>query len=150
MRGFTLIETLIYLALFSMLFTGILLSSYGFFTSVEHVSSLVVGENEAAFVIYKINAILNASRSIAEPTTHGDVLRVTTTDSDVYIIRNVEGAITLQKNSASPVLLTAERVTFSNFSATNTPKNAGLPHHLEYTFSVDGTPISPIRTYVSF
>lgn len=152
MRGFTLLETLIYLTLFTILFIGIIGSSVGFFTGAEQVSALVVKENESAFVVRKINTLLNSANAIVSPTSGngGSILTFTTYAGDEYTITTTNGALTLKKNNNPASILTAERVSFSNFSTKHTPQTGGLPRFFEYSFNVNGEVFGPIRIYVTF
>ena len=141
-----------YLALFSILFTGVLLSSYTFLTGTQHITAKVVQENESAFVARKISALLLSANAIILPNsgTHTGVLTFSTYSGGVYTVTATRGMLTLTTNGARAVPLTAERVVFSNFSATHTAPVGTLPRFLEYSFTVNGEVFGPIGTYVTF
>jgi Tfp pilus assembly protein PilE len=150
--GFTLIETIIYVALFSILFTGILVSSYSFFIGAQQISAQVVKENESAFVARKIAALLQSANAITAPSSgnSGTSLTFSTYAGDTYSFTTSADAITLSKNGGTPAVLSADRVVFSSFSATHTAAFGGVPRKIEYSFMVDGNTFGPIRTYLTF
>ncbi len=152
MRGFTLIETIVYLALFSILFTGVLVSSYTFFRGAENVSARVVKENEIAFVVRKMATLLASASAVTSPSsgTSGSTLTFSTYSGDSYTFTIASDAATLQKNSTTPVVLTAERVKFTNFSVSHTAATGGFPRYIEYSFTVEGETFGPIRKYFTF
>ncbi|MBX4192459.1 prepilin-type N-terminal cleavage/methylation domain-containing protein [Candidatus Parcubacteria bacterium] len=63
-RGFTLIETIIYLALLSVVLVGVLTISYPLFVGAEHLADASLDQNEAAFILAKINAAVESSAEI--------------------------------------------------------------------------------------
>lgn len=68
-RGFTLIETIVYIALLNMLMTGVLLCVYGLIGSIESSHGKTMVQDEGVFVRQKIGWAL-ADMS-AQPTTGG-------------------------------------------------------------------------------
>lgn len=150
--GFTLLETIIYVALFTLLFTGVLASSYSFFTGAEYISAMVVQENESAFVVQKMTSLLTSANAISQPSSGntGSVVTFTTYEGAQYTFALDSGAITYGTNGGVAEPLTAERTTFSNFTAAHTPATSKLPRYLEYSFIVNGKQVGPLRTYFTF
>src|SRR3990167_6326959 len=67
-KGFTLLETLIYIALLGMLLTGVLLTAYPLFTGAERITKNVTAEGEAAFILRKISWALSSAASVSTPS----------------------------------------------------------------------------------
>lgn len=151
-EGFTLIETIIYVALFGMLFSGILVSSYSFITAAEHISAQVLVENETAFVVWKINTLLVSADTIINPVpnTSDTILSFTTYSKDTYKISMNEKVIMIKKNNTAEVPMTSERVTFDTFSVNYKTALDGIPSYVEYSFTIDGKETAPIRNYFTF
>jgi hypothetical protein len=80
--GFTIIETLIYIALFAMVIGGGLTATYQIIQSTEGDNNHVVLEEEANFLLRKINWALTGATS------------VTQTSSTLTISKNINGANT--------------------------------------------------------
>ena len=150
--GFTLLETIIYLALFVLLFTGVLASTYTFFSGAENISAVIVQENESAFVVQKMTSLLTSASAVSQPSmgNTGSVVTFTTYGGTQYSFALDGSAITYATNGGGAEPLTAERTTFSNFTATHIQATSKLPRYLEYSFMVNGETVGPIRTYFTF
>lgn len=70
-RGFTLIEAIIYLALFSILITGALEASFGIFESGGHSSASALLAEEGSFVISKVRIELADAIQVVAPAVGG-------------------------------------------------------------------------------
>ncbi len=151
-KGFTLIETIIYLALFSILFNGVLMSAYTFIISAEQISAQVTSENESAFIVRKINTLLASANTIIKPTpdTTGDTLIFSTYAGNEYTINANDGMVKLSKDANPEIPLTSERITFDTFSVIHRSAQDGTPRSVEYSFTVDGEVAGSIRNYFSF
>ncbi|MFM2381986.1 MAG: hypothetical protein RLZZ76_753 [Candidatus Parcubacteria bacterium] len=151
-QGFTLLETIIYLALFSILLTGVLISSYSFFRGAERMTLYVLQDNEAAFVIRKIGTQLNSASAITVPSSGAasSSIRFSTYDGSEHTFAAVDGSIAYATATGPFLPLNAERVKVSAFSATHTAPTSLSPRFLEYSFVIDGEVVGPIRTYFTF
>jgi len=63
-NGFTLVELLVYLALFSFLITGVLVGVYQIIDSTDKISGKIFVEQEGNFLLRKINWALTGASSI--------------------------------------------------------------------------------------
>ena len=152
MRGFTLLETIIYLALFSILFTGVLASAHSFFRGAELLSRRVVSENESAFVVRKLGTLLNSASALSIPSA-GNASRAvgfSTYDGGAYTFTVLDGMVMYATGTNPLIPLTAERVEVILFSATHTAPVGTSPRFLDYSFVVEGETIGPIRMYFTF
>lgn len=73
-RGFTLIEALVYLALYSLVMGGFLTALYAITESGERNRSIAILEEEGNFVLAKIEWQIARSRSVEEPASEGGTL----------------------------------------------------------------------------
>lgn len=156
-QGFTLIETIIYVALFSVLISGLFGSMWPFLRGAENTSAKVVAESESAFAIRKINTILASSTaSITTPAAgnSGNVLTVSEYNGDTFTIATSGNAFTVQKTSGGVggaiVPFTADLVSVTAFTAKHVAPAAGLPRFVEYSFTLGGVAYGPIRKYFTF
>jgi prepilin-type N-terminal cleavage/methylation domain-containing protein len=70
-QGFTLIEVIIYLALFTILMGGVVTMAYSIFESSERDQTKIMVQEEGDFLIAKINWALAGIESINEPYRGG-------------------------------------------------------------------------------
>ncbi|OHA27354.1 MAG: hypothetical protein A3C06_04185 [Candidatus Taylorbacteria bacterium RIFCSPHIGHO2_02_FULL_46_13] len=150
-KGFTLIETLIYIALFGIILTGVITSAYPLITGAEKLSQRVTEEGEAAFVFHKIGWALSSSTAITLPATNtlkiknvgGSYLWLHEGNAGIEIFETSNAGVT--PSARDWILLTAERAFFSAFTASVV---IGTPNAVSVAFSVNGEPYS--QTYNVF
>lgn len=152
MKGFTLIETSIYIALLGILFAGIVSSAYPLLRGAEHLTSKAVSDVETAFIIRKITTVLASANNIVKPAVGATdtTLTVTTYAGDTYTFTQNGTTISFKKNSDAPLSLIADRVTLADFSVTHRGSSGNLPRSIEYSFFSNGILIGPIRKYLIF
>lgn len=80
--GFTLIEALVYLALFGILMSGAIIAAYNLFESGARNSAKIIIQSEGDFLLSKVNWALSGISSINAPlvNTTGSQLLVTAVD----------------------------------------------------------------------
>ncbi len=166
--GFTLLETIIYVGLFSLIFTGILVSVFPLMTGAERLSRNVATESEAAFILAKIDHALSDSINsvngqVTSPAagTTGSTLTLTNAGIEVYRFETTTTSsycsvplicrvLTLSKASGDAIPLNAQRVQVKDFSVTHVGPTGGKPRYLDISFTVNGTPVGPVRYYLHF
>ncbi len=99
-RGFTLIETLIYIALFALLIGGGISSAFSLIASSDRIGTQAMLEEEGNFLLAKIGWALE------QPDTGVEV--------------NAEGEIVLVHGAMPPTVLSNTNVEVENFSVTPT------------------------------
>ncbi len=165
-RGFTLIETIIYVALFGIMFTGIFMSVYPLFTNAERLSRNIATQSESVFILAKINYALKdtitSSRGLVTLPAEGstaEALVLAYDGAETYAFTpdtsnafctppNVCSILTMSSNVHAPLPLHAERVNIENFSVTHHAPTGDSPRMLEVSFTANGTPIGPIHYYL--
>lgn len=126
MRAFTLIETIIYIALFGVFMSGVLLSVYGMMQSGDQFTNRNSATNEGTFVTAKLDWVLRSLGSVTTPSSgYGTSLSVTRSDGTQVDVRLTSGVIEMRINGGSYVPLTTNNVTvtslgFNTLSGTQT------------------------------
>ena len=105
-RGFTLIETIIYLALYALIMTGVLVSVYGIFGSASRNQTKAMVQEEGSYLTGKIDWALTGVQTISAPVANdsGDTLTVTKYDTSVgnpIIISVSAGNVTIKRGAAA-------------------------------------------------
>ena len=77
-NGFTLIETMVYLAIYSIIMTGTLLSVYAIFGSSARNQTKALAQEEGSFLVAKIDWALTGTQTISSPAMNasGDSMTV--------------------------------------------------------------------------
>lgn len=126
MRAFTLIETIIYIALFGVFMSGVLLSVYSMMQSGDQFTNRNSATNEGTFVTAKLDWVLRSLGSVTTPSSgYGTSLSVTRSDGTQVDVRLTSGVIEMRINGGSYVPLTTNNVTvtslgFNTLSGTQT------------------------------
>jgi type II secretory pathway pseudopilin PulG len=168
MKGFTLVETIIYIGLFGLMFTGIFTSVYPILTSTEALTKNIAIENEATFIARKLHyalaqGITSSTTFIATPTEgtasstlvissdEDELSRFTVDTSNVFCTPpRVCSVLMYSKNGNTPLPLNNERVDITNFTVAHHPPVDGSPRRIEVSFTANGIPVRPIRYYLHF
>lgn len=168
-RGFTLIETIIYVGLFAMLFTGIFVSIYPFFTGATRLTQNILTDGETAFVLaklqYGLTASMTSSASVITTPAEGataDKLIIKNGANEVLHIEIGTTCTTpsplvckmlmFSQNGAVLQPLNADHVQFDSFSVRHYAPNmsTGAPRYLEVSFTANRKTVGPIRYYLNF
>jgi len=133
--GFTLIETLIYIALFGFIMSIGIYSAYQLIDSSHDLAAKTSVEADADFLLRKIDWALNGYSSISVPTegawsnsqltvnTPNGVQAFTLASSSVYL------------NGST---LTGDRVSVTAFNVYHVAPTASLPRAIELSFTMNG------------
>ncbi|MDQ5922516.1 MAG: hypothetical protein QG644_224 [Patescibacteria group bacterium] len=103
--GFTLIETMIYIALFALIMTGTIVSIYGILGSSARNQLKAMVQEEGSFLVGKVDWSLNGASSI-EVRDNGFSLTITKYDGSVIklSISPTDGNMTLTEDGIENVL----------------------------------------------
>lgn len=167
-QGFTLIETIIYIGLFSLIFTGIFVSIHPLFTGAARMTKNIAIEGESAFILAKIDYALSdtvtSSQGIvttpaAGATANSLVLEFGGNEQFEFTLDNsntfcsaplVCKMLTLSEDGAAAQPLNAGRVQIENFSVTHVAPSGPVPRYLDVSFTANGESIGPVRYYLHF
>jgi type II secretory pathway pseudopilin PulG len=166
-HGFTLIETIIYIGLFGIMFTGIFVSIYPIFTSTDRLTKNITSEGEAAFILSKINYAL--SDTVTSSTGRITIPPEGSTTNKLILINDTEKYHFSQGTSgtfcAAPLIckqlllskdgdiatpLNASRISIENFKVKHVAGAGGAARYIEVSFTANGRAIGPVRYYVHF
>ncbi len=120
-KGFTLIEVVVYLGLFSLLFVGVLSTALSVTETGERTQARVVLGQEANFLRAKVNREIDLAASISVPATNatGSVLSVVTPAGTVSFDA-LGSEARLQRGSGTWSTLNASNVQVSNLAFQHT------------------------------
>ena len=136
MRAFTLIETIIYIALFGFIMGSVLLSVYAMVQSGDQFANRNAASDEGMFVMAKLDWALRSLGSVTTPSSgYGTSLSVTRSDGTQVDVRLSSGVIEMRINSGSYLPLTTSnvKVTSLGFSTIS-----GSPTGVEASTTIQG------------
>jgi len=161
-RAFTLIEVTLYLALFAVLMSSLLVSAYPLMRMNERQSAYILRENEVLFITEKVRntlAILmtNPSVTITEPSedTTGPVLRIAEGGAELLSLEEDDSSalctpprlcsmLLWSERGSTPLPLNNARIDIDNFLVTHTGPTHETPRTLEISFTAGGVPVGPV------
>lgn len=131
--GFTLIETLVYIALFTIVIGGGMVGAYGIIEGTDRTSSKTILEQDANFILRKVDWALTGLDTI---NSSGASLSVNKKDfASNPIVFSLSGTnITIKKGSNTAIVLNNSRVKISNLAFT--PVTTGGKSGIQATFTV--------------
>ncbi len=142
-NGFTLIETIIYIALFSILIGGGVTTAYSLIESSDRNQTETLLTDESLFLFSKIRWIISQTDTIQNPpiNTSRQSLTVTPWNRDIgntVTIAFIGTNITLQKDTNSEIILNDSRVLVSHVQITHTlPIGTNTePEFIETTYTL--------------
>lgn len=145
--GFTLLEVILYIALFSILMSGAVVSAYQLMGGGAHTEHAVLVQEEGTFLIRKINwALTGASAAVSA----GNTLTVTRPDLGAQspVVITASGAdVVLTRGGGTQVPLNTAALPVSNLNFTVTPAAFGRPTEVDVSFQVDTRPFV-FKTYL--
>ncbi len=133
-RGFTFIETLVYLALFSIMIGGIVIAANSLFESSDRNQTKVMMQEEANYLLGKVNWALSGVASIDLPTANssGSTLNLTKYDGTHIVISRYAGNLIF--NGA---VLNNSNVTIGNLVFIHTYAGGASPDSAEAGFTIN-------------
>lgn len=123
-RGFTLIETLVYLALFALIIGGMVIAAYMLFETSDRYQTRAMMQEEANFVMAKIMRTLNDAREICSPAvgTPGASLTIASYGGSCgdFTVSLASGDVLLNGNILNSTNVEVDQLLFTHVSGTNT------------------------------
>lgn len=113
-RGFTLIEMLVYIGLFSIIIGGLISSIYYISQNTQSTSNKVLTQEEINFVKKKIDWALNEVESVS---ASGSSLNINKSAGNIIIRLNTDGDIEIEEDSEkNPITTKNVKVDNLNFT----------------------------------
>ncbi len=145
-RGFTLIEVIIYLALFGLLIGGAVIAAYNVFESSGRGSTHAILQQEGDFIAAKISWALSGARAIASPaittapcSALSSSLSVTKWDASVgtVTIAHSGSNVTISRGGAAAVPINSSEVEVSTLSIQHCWQGGAAPESVTSKFTVN-------------
>lgn len=136
MRGLTLIETILYIALWSFIMSSVMLTVYGIAQNGDLFAKRNVASDEGEFVTAKLNWALGDMASITTPSSgSGSSLSITRNDGTVVEVRLTGDVIEMRIAGGSYIPLTTANVSVSSLEFT---RISGTPAGIQASTTIDG------------
>ena len=139
--GFTLIETLVYLALYVIIIGGGLTCVYSLFESSARNETAATLEEEGDYLVGKIDSALSDATWVIAPSTSGTTLSVSYADASTLHVMKSGTRIELQRNSGAVSILNNSHVSITNLTFTHVlPTSDGVnPESVSAIFTLSAT-----------
>jgi prepilin-type N-terminal cleavage/methylation domain-containing protein len=148
-QGFTLMETMVYIALFALLMSGAVVGAYNLLEGSNRNVAATGIQEEGVFLNRKINwALTGASNATVSPS--GDTITITRTDlaaQSPLVISGVNGKMTIARGIGTPMQLNSDRYTVSDVVFSYTASVNGRPPSVSVSFLIEDKPFN-FRTYL--
>ncbi|MBI3572379.1 prepilin-type N-terminal cleavage/methylation domain-containing protein [Candidatus Kaiserbacteria bacterium] len=155
MRGFTLIETIVYIGLLAVLMSAAIVATFQLIDSGAHNETAVAIQEEGTFLERKIGWALTGATSVSALSNTLTITRLASSsfpDTDNPLTISVNGtSLILQRSVYTPVALNSAAFAVTSFTAT--VDTSQMPAKVDVSFSVQtiGTPTqSAAFTYRSY
>lgn len=138
MRGFTLIETLVYIFLLSLLLTGSVLVVFTLATNSDKLNTDTSVHDEGSFVLRKLDWVLGSLSSVSTPSSgslYTTSLSLTRSDGTTVDVRLSGSVIQMRENGGSYSDLTTGNVAVS---ALHFGYISGTPAGIEASTTING------------
>ena len=155
--GFTLIEAIVYLALFGIIMSGAVITAYQIVESSGRTETRAMVQEEGDFIVGKINWALSGIQSITAPATPipggactvSNTLSVTKWDASIgnILITLSAGDVTLGRGGNQPKPLNNSNVTVTNLGFTHCYTGGINPESIALAFTVSA--LSPNGVTIS-
>jgi prepilin-type N-terminal cleavage/methylation domain-containing protein len=136
-RGFTLLEVIIYIALFGLIIGGAFTAAYNLLEGAQRHYDSVSVQQEGTFINRKLNWELTNAQSVSLSGAHG----VHIEPGDV-VFGYSGSALTLSRGDGAAVPITSAAHSIADVAFSITAKSGNKPASLRLTYTVDGTPFS--------
>jgi hypothetical protein len=132
-QGFTLIETIIYIALFTLLMGAGFSTAFQLIQSGESLNAKTITNSELDFVLRKLDWAMNGASDISVSSNN---LIITKNGSDsVEIGLNIDSKIYIKENGGDSILLTTDNVKVEDL---NFQILSSAPKGLIASLTIDG------------
>lgn len=150
-KGTTLIEIIIYVALFSIIITGAFVTSFQLMNSDTRTNQGIVVQEEGNFVVNKLNWAMTGLSPTIIPTVNGTGCnQILTTNKINYpfnpiVFRMNESKIEMSESGGAYTPITTANVKVTCFKAIIIPTNGQSPLGISATTTIDGVDFSTTK-----
>lgn len=148
-RGFTLIEVIVYLALFSVIISGAMVGTYQIIEGSKLTQSHIYTQEEANFILQKIDWALSGVSAISVPAAgnSGSSLVITKADYafNPIMLDSNGGSLRIKTGTGAFFELNNQAVIVANLNFEHKPSVGTRPESLRVIFTVDGNNFETIK-----
>jgi len=144
-RGFTLVEMVLYVGLFGILMSGMVLAAYQLLQSGDRNQIAVSIQEEGTFLTRKINWALSNADNASVDSTNALVIHrpdLISVNQEYIVISGDDntGAMSLARGSGEAARLNSEAMPVKALSFTVDPAEGGRPAAVSTAFQILGKP----------
>jgi prepilin-type N-terminal cleavage/methylation domain-containing protein len=150
-KGFTLLETIIYIALFALLMAGVLPAVHDILASRTQIGEMSTVQNEQSFVLRKIDwalASIDPSQTYTPSVGSSATLSLTRYDGIQVMVRLHSGKVEFSENGGTSYLpITTDNVTVDSLSFAYVPSTGSGPAGISALITMDGLSASTTKYF---
>lgn len=140
-KGFTLIETIIYIGLLGILMGGVFMTVNQFLDSGHKNQTAILIQEEGTFLNRKINwALTGATVAIVMGNNMISITRSDLGANSQLIINGGNGNLAISRGVGSATILNADYFKITDVSFTVNPADSGMPASVISSFKVNDVP----------
>ena len=141
MKGFTLIETIIYTALISIIIAGALVAVYQVLESSSALYNKIITEQESNFLLRKFAWALSGVSAINLPAAGAtssvlSLNKINFSENPIVIDLNSNN-MRMKKGSAEPAILNTQNITVQNLVFEHLSSSGNAPEAIKINLTVD-------------
>jgi prepilin-type N-terminal cleavage/methylation domain-containing protein len=149
-HGFTLLETLIYIALFGVLMTGALVTVYELLLSFEHNGVAIAVQEEGTFIHRKLNWALSGSTGVTVPNTHTiSINRPDLGTESPLVFSFSDEKVYLTRGSGVETILSGLEFNITDVAITTVPPSGTISTKVRVLYNINSIPFM-YETYLHF
>lgn len=154
-KGFTLIETLLYVAIFAIFVGGMIVFAFAMLTAAQRADETIEVADNARFAMQKIQRAIQVATAVNSPAVGASAnslsLSTATASWNPFIIDVADGSLRFKAGSATAVLITNSFVTVSSVSFFNYSFSTGTKNTMRVQARVASRiPASTASTSIDF
>ena len=147
-RGFSLLETIMYISLFGVLMSGVLVAVNQLLDAGMHTIHSVAIQEEGLFINRKLSwALAGATNVKASDAKTLVITRPDLGEQSPVTITEAGGEMRLARGSAAPLALTTAELIVASTTISVTDASAGIPAAVRVSYEIEGVPFV-FRTYL--
>lgn len=141
-KGFTLLEVIIYLMLFSLLMTGVLQTVYIVLETASKNELKISILKESTFLQQKLDWLLSGATAVTVlSSTSLSVIRLDVGSSSPLTLSVIDGVWYLQRGSATKASLSSTNLVISDVNISTIPVSGSTRLSLQIMYHINTTPV---------
>ena len=137
-NGFTLLETLVYIALLGILITGVFSVAYNLMEGTARINKKILLHEEATFILRKIGWAIADATSITIPSANVLSINKIHFAQNPIIFDESGGIVRITRGSGIAIPLNSVRAPVEDLSFTHVPRSGIKPEGVQVILSIHG------------